>query len=125
MDKGHNRSSVHVKETIDGVIHSGIDLLICDLPENQAVPVISPREVPAWNQRSKRVVPFLFAFAECNLADNGVILLIHGKDYALEPELEREMKKYKFRLVREWVGGNRLKLSSGRPTQPTVCTHLL
>lgn len=114
-----------MKETIDGVFHSGIDLLICDLPENRAVPVISPLEVPAWNQRSSHLVPYMFAFAECNLADNGVILLIHGKDFALESVLEKEMKEYKFVLVREWVGGNRLKLSSGRSTQPTVCTYII
>lgn len=116
---------MHVEETIAGVSHTGIDLIICDLPENRVVPVISPRDVPVWNGRSMDLLPFMFAFAESSLQDNGVILLIHGKDYALEAELEDHSKEYNFELVREWVGGNRLKLSSDRSRQPTVCTYHL
>lgn len=115
---------MHVEETIAGVSHTGIDLLICGLPENRVVPVILPRDVLAWNQRSSELLPFMFAFAESSLADNGVILLIHEKDYALEKELEYQSNEYNFQLVREWVGGNRLKLSSDHSTQPTVCTYL-
>lgn len=111
---------MHVKSTVKGVSHTGIDLIICDVSENRTVPVVSPLDVPHWNSRSDMLLPILLSFANYNLQDNGVILVIHGKDRDLEKELDEASDTCDFELVCEWVGGNRLKLSSDQPRQPTV-----
>lgn len=120
VGKGRTQSTKHVRMTVSGLRHTGIDLLICDVPENRPVPSLSPDDVPVWNLRSEDMISVMFSFAEANLQDNGVVLVIHAKDRVLDDDLEMFADLCHFVLVREWVGGNLLKLSSTHPRQPTV-----
>lgn len=103
-------------------VHTGIDLIICDVPDNLPIPVVSPRDVLDWNAHGRAFVELFFVFTDANLHDNGLIMLTHGQDERLEKRLKTKAVGYKFRLVRKWVGGNRLKLASTNRTFPTVFT---
>lgn len=63
--------------------HSGIDLIIADVPENLPVPLVSDSMVPEWNKRSEGYFEYLFSFAAANLHDDAVLLVIHPNDPAL------------------------------------------
>ena len=74
-------------------VHTGIDLIFADVPENLRVPGISASssDVPLRNIRSDNYFEVLFAFANANLHDNGVLVFAHAAD----PEVSR--------LIHNWA----------------------
>ena len=82
--------------------HPGIDLVIVDTSEDLVVPVISPKSVPPWNKRKTDYCDQLFAFADCHLIDNGLVLLFHPKDRRIEKKLYSKIKIYDFTIIRNW-----------------------
>lgn len=100
-------------------VHTGIDLLFADVPENLRVPNISasPLEVPKWNTRSPSYFEVLFAFASANLHDDGVLVFAHAAD----PEVSRSIHNWahteEFYVAEDWFGMNDLDLQS--PTSPS------
>ena len=100
-------------------VHTGIDLLFADVPENLRVPGISasPSDVPLWNKRSSSYFEVLFAFADANLHDDGVLVLAHPADYEVNKEIHNWAHTEKFYVAEEWFGMNDLDLQS--PTTPS------
>ena len=100
-------------------VHTGIDLLFADVPENLRVPGISasPSDVPLWNKRSSSYFEVLFAFADANLHDDGVLVLVHPADYEVNSEIHNWAHTEKFYVAEEWFGMNDLDLQS--PTTPS------
>ena len=62
--------------------HTGLDLIIADIPENLPVPGISASftSVPPWNMRSEGYVESIFEFGDAYLHDDAAILLFHCDD---------------------------------------------
>ena len=80
--------------------HPRIDLVIVDAPEDLVVPVISPQSVPSWNKRKTNYFDQLFAFADCHLIDDGVVLLFHLKDRRIAKKFDSKINIYDFIIVR-------------------------
>ena len=70
--------------------HSGLDLIIADIPENLPVPgILAPfTSVPPWNMRPEGYVESIFEFGDAYLHDDAAILLFHCDDRALYSEVE-------------------------------------
>jgi len=100
--------------------HPGIDLIIVDAPEDLPVPLIEPHVVPVWNVRDDDFFDNVFIFADANLTDDGVILLMHPRDRAVERELDEHASEYNFEIVRDWWGYNPLRLTSALYHDKTV-----
>jgi hypothetical protein len=109
-------------------IHTGIDLLFANVPENLRVPSISASssDVPHWNKRAFNYFEVLFAFANANLHDDGVFVFAHATD----PEVFRSIYNWahteEFYVAEDWFGMNDLDLQS--PTNPSelvfpFCNH--
>jgi hypothetical protein len=75
--------------------HTGIDLLLVDVPDNLPVSAISTSssDIPTWNCWGPSFFDDVFTFAEDNLHDNGVFVIMHPdapkmhddiRDWALE-----------------------------------------
>ena len=105
--------------------HPGIDLVIVDAPEDLVVPVISPMSVPSWNKQEAYYFDQLFAFADCHLTDDGVVLLFHPKDRRIEKKLDSKIKIYDFAIVRDWYGYNPIPMASSLPHQKEVLSFML
>ena len=100
--------------------HHGIDLVIVDAPEDLVVSVISPVSVPSWNKRETNYFDQLFAFADCHLTDDGVVLLFHPKNRRIEKKSDSKIKIYDFTIVRDWWGYNTIPMASSLPHQKEV-----
>ena len=100
-------------------VHIGLDLLFANVPKNLRVPAISSSssDVPQWNKRSSTYVEVLFAFANANLHDDGVLVFAH----ATHPDVSRSIHKWAhtedFYVAEDWFGTNDLNLQS--PTNPS------
>jgi hypothetical protein len=102
---------------------SGVDLMIVDVPENLPVPNISAT-IPPWNALDKNFVDLAFDFANNHIHDDGALLLFHAEDPSLNSKLRAFMKAYHFRLFKEWMGVNRLRLRSAKDSSKTVSTNV-
>jgi hypothetical protein len=73
-------------------LHTWIDLLFADVPENLRVPGISASssDVPPWNMRFSSYFEVIFAIAKANLYDDGVLVLSH----AVDPNVSREIHNW-------------------------------
>ena len=106
-------------------VHTGIDLLFADVPENLRVPGISASsaDVPQWNIRSATYFEVLFAFANANLHDDGVLVFTHAAD----PEVSRSIHNWAhtedFYVAEDWFGMSDLDLQS--PSNPSELVLLL
>jgi hypothetical protein len=98
---------------------SGIDLMIVDVPENLSVPNISSA-IPAWNALDDGFVDLFFDFGNNHIHDNGAMVIFHSDDHHLNVMLKSFMKAYHFRVFKEWMGINRLRLTSARDHSKTV-----
>ena len=99
-----------------------VDLIIFDCQENLPVPLISEKDVPAWNSDPTCVgMQNAFQFAEESLQDNGYVLVFHS--YNLQPRhmfsrLQNVFKKLV--MKKEWLAFNQLDLASGITSGQTV-----
>ena len=79
------------------------------------MPGVSNFAIPSWNIRSDNYFEALFSFAQRNLHDDAVILIIHFA----EPQVLRDLQEWAFEFgynqVRNWWGLNNLLLASPSP----------
>jgi hypothetical protein len=95
-------------------VHTGIDLLFRDVPENLRVPSISASsfDVPLWNKRSSTYFEVLFAFANANLHDDGVIVFAHATDLEVSTSIHNWAHTEEVYVAEDWFGMNDLDLQS-------------
>ena len=100
-------------------VHIGLDLLFADVPKNLRVPAISSSssDVPQWNKRSSTYFEVLFAFANANLHDDGVLVFAHAADPDVSRSIHNWAHTEDFYVAEDWFGMNDLDLQS--PTNPS------
>jgi hypothetical protein len=100
----------------------GMDLVIVDILDNLSVPNISNarREVPGWNVQKAGFLDELFDFARTHLQDDGAILLFHTCNLDLLKHLRGFQKVYRFKIHKEWMEVNRLRMTSAKEPGKTV-----
>jgi hypothetical protein len=100
----------------------GVDLMIFDILENLPVPNMSnlPSSIHDWNQMHKDLFVSVFDFAGGHVHDDGVLLLFLPDDLKLKATLQGYMEAYHFSVYQEWMGVNRLRLTSARDVTMTV-----
>lgn len=99
---------------------SGVDLLMVDIPENLPVPNVSS-SIPPWNELDESFVDLAFDFANNHIHDDGGFIVFHADDPVLNSKLKGYMRAYRFRIYKEWMGVNRLRLTSAKDPTKTVC----
>ena len=106
--------------------HTGIDLIIADVPESLPVKGISipSSQIPEWNRRSEHYFDDVFTFAERNLHDNGVLLFFHAVDPKVDKHIKTFAKLCNFDLQRKWMGVNDIFLTSAADPEDEVCIFL-
>jgi hypothetical protein len=115
----------HPKRAL-GVVRSDVgmaDLVIADIPENLPVPNVSDPSysVPSWNALDSDFLGELFDFADEILHDDGALLLFHLDDNGDSREsIEDHFAAFGFTLFKEWLGVNRLRLSSAKHKDKTT-----
>ena len=101
---------------------AGVDLMIMDVPEGLPVPMVSDpaSSILEWNKLPERFVETVFEFASGLVHDNGVLLLFHPDDLQMKGDIRGCMKAYHFSLFKEFMGVNRLQLTSAMNASKTV-----
>ena len=104
---------------------AGLDLIILDIPDGLPVPSVSrpPFIVPSWNILQPGFLDHAFDFASAHVQDRGAVLLFFPDDLELKAKLRGYMTAYNFVLFREWMGINRLRMTSARDKSKTVSSH--
>jgi hypothetical protein len=99
-----------------------VDLMIMDIPEGLPIPMVSSlaSSIPEWNKRGDDFLQTVFDFASGLVHDNGVLLLFHPDDLQMRADIRGCMKAYHFSLFKEFMGVNRLQLTSARNASKTV-----
>jgi hypothetical protein len=92
----------------------GLDLMILDIPDDLPVCHLSSpaTAVPEWNKLRPKFLDNVFDFASVHLQDAGALLLFHSDDLNLRAILKGFNNTYGFRVYREWMGINRLQMTS-------------
>ena len=115
----------HPKRAL-GVARSDVgmaDLVIADIPENLPVPNVSDPSysVPSWNALDSDFLGELFDFADEILHDDGALLLFHPDDNGdIRESIEDHFAAFGFTIFKEWLGVNRLRLSSAKHKDKTT-----
>jgi hypothetical protein len=101
---------------------TGVDLVIVDIPNGLPIPELSSPQsfVPKWNKRKKGFLEVLFDFANSHLHDKGAIILFFSDDLDVKADLKGLMSAYGFLTFKEWMGVNRLRMTSARDPSKTV-----
>ena len=101
---------------------AGVDLMIFDVPEGLPVPMVSDpaSSIPEWNKLPERFLETIFEFASGLVHDNGVLLLLHLDDLQMKADIRGCLKAYHFSLFKEFMGINRLQLTSARNASKIV-----
>ena len=85
-------------------------MLFVDIPENLPVPVVSDSAIPEWNQCSPYYLENLFTFADANLHDDGILLLMHPDDLDLLKDIYGWVFTFDYSFAKDWWGLNDLCL---------------
>jgi hypothetical protein len=115
----------HPKRAL-GVVRSDVgmaDLVIADIPENLFVPNVSDPfySVPSWNALDSDFLGELFDFADEILHDDGALLLFHPDDNGdFRESIEDHFAAFGFTIFKEWLGVNRLRISSAKHKDKTT-----
>jgi hypothetical protein len=101
---------------------TGVDLVIVDIPNGLPIPELSSPQsfVPKWNKRKKGFLEVLFDFANSHLHDKGAIILFFSDDLDVKADLKGLMSAYGFLTFKEWMGVNRLRMTSAGDPSKTV-----
>jgi hypothetical protein len=62
----------------------------------------------------------VFDFGSLLIHDNGVLLLFHKDDLKLRANIKGSTKAYYFSILKEWMGINRLPITSARNASKIV-----
>jgi hypothetical protein len=105
----------------------GIDLMILDIPDDLPIPHLSSptTNVPEWNKLRPKFMDNIFDFASSHLQDAGAILLFFSDDLNLKATLRGFNNTYGFTVFREWMGINRLRMTSAKDKSTTMHIQLL
>jgi hypothetical protein len=100
----------------------GVDLMIVDIPEGLPVPMVSspPTSVPGLNSVDKNFMPMVFDCGSSLIHDNGALLLFHKDDLKLRANIRGFAKAYHFSILKEWMGINRLPITSARDASKII-----
>jgi hypothetical protein len=100
----------------------GVDLMIVDIPEGLPVPMVSspPTSVPGWNSVDRNFLPMVFDLGSSLVHDNGALLLFHKDNLKLRADIRGFAKAYHFSILKEWMGINRLPITSARDASKIV-----
>jgi hypothetical protein len=115
----------HPKRAL-GVARSDVgmaDLIIADIPENLPVPNVSDPSysVPSWNALDSDFLGELFDFADEILHDDEALLLFHPDDNGdFRNSIQDHFAAFGFTIFKEWLGVNRLRLSSAKHKDKTT-----
>jgi hypothetical protein len=103
-------------------IDGGVDLMIVDIPEGLPVPMVSspPTSVPGWNSVDRNFLPMVFDLGSSLVHDNGALLLFHKDNLKLRADIRGFAKAYHFSILKEWMGINRLPITSARDASKIV-----
>ena len=96
--------------------------MILDVPEGLPIPMVSDpsSSVSEWNKLPKRFVEIVFEFASGLVHNNGVLLFFHLDDLQMKANIRGYLKAYHFSLFKEFMGVNRLQLTSARNASKTM-----
>jgi hypothetical protein len=96
--------------------------MIVDIPKGLSVPILSspPTSVPVWNSADENFLPLVFDFGSSLVHDNGALLLFHKDDLKLRADIRGYAKAYHFSIFKEWMGINRLPITSPMDASKTV-----
>ena len=83
----------------------------------------SPPGVSQWNKRYSTYFEVLFAFANANLHNNGVLVFAHAADLDVSISIHNWAHTEEFYVVEDWFGMNILDLQS--PTNSSELVILL
>ena len=106
--------------------HIWLDLLFAVVSKNLCVPGISSSssDVPQWNKRFSTYFEVLFAFANANLHNDGVLVFAHAADPDVSRSIHNWAHAEDFYVAEDWFGMNDLDLQS--PTNPSeLIIHFL
>ena len=100
----------------------GLDLIILDILDGLPVPSLSSPSfsVLSWNILRHGFLDHTFDFASVHVQDRGAFLLFFPNNLELKAKLRRYMTAYNFVLFREWMGINRLRMTSTRDRSKTI-----
>jgi hypothetical protein len=99
------------------------DLVIADIPENLPVPNVSDPSysVPSWNTLDSDFLGELFDFSDEILHDDGALIIFHPDDNGdFRESIEDHFAAFGFNIFKEWLGVNRLRLSSAKHKDKTT-----
>lgn len=105
-----------------------LDLVFFDCQENLPVPGVSspPNTVPAWNEdKEYEDLQSAFAFAEQHLHDDGCLIVFHSFSAISKGNIIGLCETYQMLKKKEWLGMNRLHLTSALDVTTTVSSVLL
>jgi hypothetical protein len=96
--------------------------MIVDIFKGLPVPMVSspPTYVLKWNLANKNFLPMVFDFGSSFVHDNGVLLFFHKDDLQLRVDIKGSAKAYHFSILKEWIGINRLPITSARDASKIV-----
>ena len=114
------RASRQRRTSLMSATHTGIDLLIVDVPEKLLVLVVSSFAIPDWNRRSEDYFKVLFTFAAAHLHNNAVLLIIHPNDPTVNYAFRNWSFTLDFELIQDRWGLNGLYLMSPTDQQKMV-----
>ena len=66
----------------------------------------------------------LFAFADCHLIDDVVVLLFHPKNRRIEKKFDGKIKIYHCTIIWDWWGYNVIPMASSLPHQKEVLSFI-
>lgn len=117
--------SVGKSRIFNGVAKSkpALDLVFFDCQENLPVPGVSspPTTVPAWNEdKEYEDLQSAFAFAELHLHDDGCMIVFHSFSAVSKGNIIGLCETYQMLKKKEWLGMNRLHLTSALDVTTTV-----
>ena len=102
---------------------AGVDVIFIDCPENLPVPGISLtlKEVPNWNaDLDATTLQSASTFALEHLHDDGCIIVFHSFSIASRENLAGICEAFDFKKKKDWLGMNRMHLTSPMDTTKTV-----
>jgi hypothetical protein len=102
---------------------AGVDLILFDLQENLPVPGVSipANQVPEWNSDKEfKEIELAIVFATKHLQDNGCVVIFHSWSAKARGVVVGLTQMYPFLKFKEWLGINRMHLTSGLNPANTV-----
>jgi hypothetical protein len=96
--------------------------MIVDIPEGLPVPMVSspPTSVLEWNSDDKNFLAMVFDIGSSLVHDIGMLLFFYKDDLKLRADIRGSTKAYYFKILKEWIGINRLPMTSARDASKTV-----